>query len=44
MHESSFASRSSWSLKFKYNPECTFEQEDANERLMNDGLGLILYL
>jgi len=27
-------------VKYKYNPE----QEDANERLMNDGLGLILYL
>jgi hypothetical protein len=25
-------------VKYKYNPERTFEQEDADERLMNDGL------
>ena len=31
-------------VKNKYNPKRTFEQEDAYERLMNDGLGLILYL
>jgi hypothetical protein len=23
-------------VKYKYNPECTSEQEDANERLMNE--------
>ncbi len=25
-------------VKYKDNPECTFEQEDADERLMNEGL------